>query len=251
MSNSNQSVKRGALILKTLSEHGSLGMTEIARRLDLPKSITHRLLASLKAADLVRIEPGNHRYTLGYGLLQMTADWLARMDVRNLALPHLRHLRDQTHETVALNLRDGGNRVTVERLDTSFEVRFMIDIGRPLPLHVGAAGKAILAFLSHDEIDEVVARVDLSPRKAKRLLEDLDVVRRLGFSDTCGERVIGSRSISAPVFNHEGLAIASVSILSLQSRMQRREVNECRRCIKAAALEISSEMGVSPFSTVA
>jgi len=251
VSNGNQSVERGALILKTLSEHGSLGVTDIAQRLNLPKSITYRLLASLKAAELVRIESKNRRYSLGYGLLQLTADWLARIDVRNLAMPHLRHLRHETHETVALNLRDGDSRVTVERLDTSFEVRFVIDIGRPLPLHVGAAGKAILAFLPNDEIAEVVTRVDLSARKTKQLLEDLDNVRRLGYADTCGERVAGSRSISAPIFNYEGLAIASVSILSLQSRMQRREVNECRRRVKAAALEISSEMGASPLSTVA
>ncbi len=251
MSNGNQSVERGALILKTLSEHGSLGVTDIARRLNLPKSITYRLLASLKAADLVRIESQNRRYSLGYGLLQMSADWLARIDVRNFAMPHLRRLRRETHETVALNLRDGDSRVTIERLDTSFEVRFVIDIGRPLPLHVGAAGKAILAFLPSDEIAEVMSRAELSARKEKRLLEDLDNVRRLGFADTCGERVAGSRSISAPVFNYESLAIASVSILSLQSRMQRREVNACRRCVKAAALEISSAMGASPLSTVA
>jgi len=80
---------------------------------------------------------------------------------------------------------------------------------------------------------------------------NLDDVRRLGFSDTSGERVAGSRSISAPIFNHEGMVVASVSVLSLHSRMQRREVNECRRCVKATALEISSEMGAQPYSTVA
>ncbi len=251
MSDGNQSVERGALVLKTLAEHGSLGVTDIARRLDLPKSITYRLLASLKSANLVRVEGKNRLYSLGYGLLQMTADWLARIDVRNVALPHLRQLRHKTGETVALALRDADCRVSVERIDTSFEMRFVVDLGRPMPLYIGAAGKAILAYLPEGELSEVVARAELSARKAKQLLTDLEEVRRLGFADTCGERVAGSRSISAPVFNYEGLAVASVSVLSLQSRLQRREVNECRRCVKATALEISNEMGASQYSTVA
>jgi len=237
--------------LKTLSEHGSLGVTDIARRLDLPKSIAYRLLTSLKEADLVRVEAKSRRYALGYGFLQMAADWLAHIDVRNVALPHLKQLRHDTSETVALNLRDGDCRVTIERLDTSFEVRFVIDLGRPLPLHVGAAGKAILAFLPKNEIAEIVKRAELSTRQEKLLLDDLADIRRLGFSDTCGERVDGSRSISAPIFNHDGAVIASVSVLSLQSRMQRREVNECRRCVKATALAISTEMGANQYSTVA
>jgi len=127
----------------------------------------------------------------------------------------------------------------------------VIELGRPLPMHVGAAGKAILAFLPEDEIAGIVARAELSSPMEKKLMKDLADVRRLGVSDTCGERVAGSRSISAPIFNHEGAAIASVSVLTLQSRMQRREGNNCRRLVKITASEISSEMGFADYSRVA
>ena len=99
VSSGNQSVERGALILKTLAENGSLGVTDIAKRLDLPKSIAYRLLTSLKEADLVRVEAKSRRYTLGYGLLQMAANWLAHIDVRNVAMPHLKQLRRDTHQS--------------------------------------------------------------------------------------------------------------------------------------------------------
>jgi IclR family acetate operon transcriptional repressor len=95
----NQSVDRAALILKTLSRHGALGVTEITRLVGLPKSITYRLLSSLKGADLVRVEPDRRRYMLGYGLLQITAKLLSGIEVRDLALPMLRQLRHETHET--------------------------------------------------------------------------------------------------------------------------------------------------------
>lgn len=251
VSSGNQSVERASLILKTLSEHGSLGVTDIARRVGLPKSITYRLLVSLRAADFVRADPKSRRYALGYGLLQMTSDWLSRIEVRSVAMPYLKQLRHDTGETVALNVRDGDCRVSVERLDTSFEVRFVIDLGRRLPMHIGAAGKAILAFLPDSEIAEIMTRAKLPARQERQLKKDLEEIRRLGFSDTCGERVPGSRSISAPIFNHEGMAIASVSILSLESRLHQREVKECRRRVKIAAMDISNEMGSSRYSSVA
>lgn len=247
----NQSVERGALILKALSEHGSLGVTEMAQRVGLAKSITYRLLTSLKDADLVRVEPKTRRYALGYGLLKMAADWLGHVEVRNVALPYLRQLRHETGETVALNLREGDQHVTIERLDTSFEVRFVVDLGRPGPMHIGAAGKAILAYLPKGEIAEIVARAGLSARQEKKLLKDLKEVQGRGFANTSGERVAGSRSVSAPIVNGQGVAIASISILSLQSRMQQRQAKECGRLVKAAAAEISAELGAARYSNVA
>lgn len=251
MKSGNQSVDRAALILKTLSLHGALGVTEIARLVGLPKSIAYRLLSSLKGAELVRVEPDRRRYMLGYGLLQITAKLLSGIEVRDLALPMLRQLRHETHETVALNVRDGDQRVTVERLDTSYEVRFVIDLGRPQPLHIGAAGKAILAFLCDDEIKEIVERSALSAKRMQVLMRDLAEIKTLGLSDTCGERVAGSRSISAPILNHDGVAIASVSVLSLESRMKRKEATEFGRLVRATAGDISRQMGAAGFSRAA
>ena len=173
--------------------------------------------------------------------------------MRDVALPTLRQLRHETGETVALNVRDGDCRVTVtvERLDTSFEVRFVIDLWRLLPLHIGAAGKAILAFLPDEEIEEIVKRTSLSAKRMQLLLKDLAEIQNLGLSDTCGERVAGSRSISAPILNHESVAIASVSVLSLEFRVQGKKVNELRRLVKSAARDISSEMGWAGVSHVA
>jgi DNA-binding IclR family transcriptional regulator len=239
------------MVLKTLSERGNMGVTDIGRHLQLPKSIVYRLLASLLAADLVRVEKTSRRYALGSGLLRMTAGWLGQIDVRSAAMPYLRELRQDTNETVALNIRERDQVVTIERLDTSFEVRFVIDLCRPFPLYLGAAGKAILAFLPIDEINQIMSWEELTAKDEKRVREDLERIRQQGFADTCGERVAGSRSISAPILDHEGLALASVSILSLESRMQADEVIECGRLIKAVSQKISNEMGFSARQSAA
>jgi DNA-binding IclR family transcriptional regulator len=245
-SESVQSVARAAEVLKVLAQGGwGMGVSEIARTVGLGKSTTHRLLSSLMQAEFVRMEPKSHRYTLGAGLLQLTAAWFSEIKVRAVALPHLRSLRATTEETVSLSVRDGNSRVAIERLDTSHEVRFVVDLGRPLPLHIGAAGKAILAFLPAPEIHEILQTADLDRPTTKRVLKELKDVRRAGTAYSCGERVAGSRSVSAPIFSSEGATIASVSILSMDSRLDEMNVPEFRSLAREAAKNISTDFGWS------
>lgn len=245
-SESVQSVARAAEVLKVLSQGGwGMGVSEIAQTAGLGKSTTHRLLSSLIEAEFVRMEPKSHRYTLGSGLLQLTTTWFSEMKVRTVALPHLRTLRNTTKETVSLNIRDGDSRVAIERLDTSHEVRFVVDLGRPLPLHVGAAGKAILAFLPKSEVSAILETADLDQLTTNRTLKELKKIRQAGTAYSCGERVPGSRSVSAPVFSPEGAAIASVSILSLESRLDEMNLAAYRKLAGNTAKDISADFGWS------
>jgi DNA-binding IclR family transcriptional regulator len=246
MSESNQSVERAARILKTLSERdGPKGLTGIARQVGLGKSTTHRILSSLCGVGLARVDPVTRQYSLGYGLLQMTAGWLNGVEVRTAAIPVLRTLRQKTGETVSLNVRDADQRVPLERLDTAREIRYVVDLGRPQPLHVGAGGKAILAFLPEKEIGELLEGTDLGATRIKRLMKELAEIRRAGSSITKGEQVPGACSISAPVFNHQGEAVASLSILCLESTLQAKTEMEFGRLVRDAAAKVSQELSGS------
>lgn len=246
MPESIQSVERAARILKTLSDGDTrMGLTEIARRVCLGKSTTHRILSSLCGAGLARGDAKTRQYSLGYGLLQLTASWLNGIEVRAAAIPVLRVLRQKTGETVSLNVRDADQRIPLERLDTSREIRYVVDLGRPQPLHLGAGGKAILAFLPEAEIHELLEMTDLSAAKIKRLVKELENIRRIGSSISKGEQVPGACSISAPVFDHEGTAVASLSILCLESTLQAKAEKEFGRLVREAAANVSRELGWS------
>ena len=239
-----QSVERAARVLQVLAEGGwAMGMTEIARATGLGKSTTHRLLASLTRADFVRVEPITRQYSLGRGLLQLTTTWLQGVEIRSVAVPHLRSLRHETRETVSLNVRDGDNRVAVERLDTAHEIRFVVELGQALPLHIGASGKAILAFLPETELSEVIARASIEARAASKLRDELAAIRRRGVACTSGERLAGTRSIAAPVFNADGAVVASVSILSLESRLQGVDEAPFQKMAQDTAAKVSTELG--------
>lgn len=239
-----RSVDRAVCILQVLSESGmGLGVTEIAQLVGLEKSTTHRLLTALARSNLVRRDLSGRRYGIGYGVLQLATGWLNGIEIRTMALPHMRALREKTGETIALNLRDGAERVAVERLDTSQEVRFVVELWRPLPLHVGASGKAILAFLPDEQIRELMKQMGVGPRKTQALLEDLQAISQQGFAHTAGERVAGSRAVSAAVFDHHGLPVASISLLSLQARLSANKAHSFGRLVCRTARDISMELG--------
>jgi DNA-binding IclR family transcriptional regulator len=241
-----RALERAARVVEVLAQAGRpLGVTEVARIVGLQKSTTHRLLTALARVQLARGDAQTRRYTLGFRPLRWTAAWLDRLDVRTRALPHLRRLREKCQETVSLNLRDGGGRVAVERLETSHELRFVVDLGHPAPLHVGAGGKAILAFLPERERREILDAGAVRGRARGVLLRDLAEIRRAGSAVTRGERVPGSGSVSAPVFDHEARAIGSVSILSLAVRMPEDVVRSHRELVRETADAVSRELGWS------
>ena len=246
-----QSIERAARVLTALSEGGKLmGVTEVANKVNLGKSTVHRILVSLMQATLVRIDSTSRQYSLGYGLLQLTDGLLRGSEVSITALPYLRSLRQETGETVSLNIRDNGHRVVVERLDTSHEIRYVAEIGRPLPLHVGAGGKAILAFMDETEVLSTPGVAEMNKKQIQRLTKELKEIRAAGSAYTLGERLPGAGSISAPLFNHDGMAIASVNVLCLESRLKTKTVRDFRRLVQATGMDVSQELGWQAVGTL-
>jgi len=242
MSEQVQSIERAAQILQVLSGGGK-GLTEIAREVGLGKSTTHRILASLSTARMVRTDAKSRKYMLGLGLIELTSDWLNKSGIRVSALPYMQELRIKTGETVSLNIRDNDKRVAIERLDTPHELRFMIELGKSQPLHIGAGGKAILAFLEEAEINQLIELANYNSKEAKALTSQLEQIRAAGWAFSLGERVPGAGSISAPILNDGGYANASISILCLESRLQSGTIHEFGDLIREYAMKISYEMG--------
>lgn len=241
-----QSIGRAARVLTTLSDADNpMGVTEIAGVVNLGKSTVHRILTSLMQANFVRMDPDSRQYSLGYGLLQLTAGLMRGSEVAITALPFLRDLRRATEETVSLNVRDHEHRTVVERLDTLHEIRYVAEIGRPLPLYVGAGGKAILAFMDDAEVRRIQALAKMSPKQIQRLDKELAEIRAAGSAYTLGERLPGAGSISAPVFKHDNKVIASVNVLCLESRLTANTVRNFRELVRKAGKDISQALGWS------
>ena len=146
-----QSVERGLAILSSFdAERPLMGVSELARELDLNRSTAHRYISTLAHLGYLTQAPVTKRYRLGPKVLDLGFAAINSMDVREIAAPHLRALSDETGCTVNLAILDGADVVYIERCRTARpgqrEIDLNLHVGSRLPAYCTALGKAIVAF---------------------------------------------------------------------------------------------------------
>jgi DNA-binding IclR family transcriptional regulator len=204
------------VLLAFLDTDSDLGVTEIARRLGLEKSRVHRFLVALKRKGFVVDNPRTRRYHLGFRVLELANALMRQVDLEQRATPLLRELRDRIGETAGLAVRVGHRRVHLLQVESLQEIRQSFPVGVPLPLHVGAAAKVLLAFLPDEErAAALAASLAAGPTvpdfQRAAFLAQLPQVHAQGWATSLGERVAGSRSIAAPVWGWRGDVFALVT----------------------------------------
>ena len=165
-----------------------LGVSELSRALGLNKATAHRLLTTLKRRDLVSQDPVTRRYRLGMKLWELgsraTADfsWIDRVH------PYLERLTAEMGETTHMAILEGAEILYVDKVETSRSLRMPSQVGRRLPAHCTALGKAMLAYLTDDVLDWVISRRPLMRATAKtindpsRLRTELELIRGHGYA---------------------------------------------------------------------
>lgn len=233
-----------------LFTHGpaAVGVSEIARQLDLSKAVVHRILQSLASRSFVVADPVTREYRLGASAVALGARALRDLDLRRVARPVLRQLRDETGETTTLSELVDGSRVYLDQFESKQAIKMTVELGRPYPLHAGASSRAILAFLPADAVQRVLdsglpALTAQTLRSPSELRHGLDAVRRLGYATSLGERQPGAGSVAAPVFNIEGEVVGSLSVCGPISRFGPDIMDRYGPMVVAAAAEVSRSLG--------
>ena len=174
-----------------------LGVSEIARQLRLSKAVVFRILRSLASRHLVELDEETRTYQLGPASAALGARALRSLDLRQIALPVLRRLQEQTGETATLSVLVGEARVYLDQVPSLKEIKMTVEIGRSFPLHAGASSRSILAFAAPSLRESILN----SPLKAltpltivdRATLEiELEMVRRAGVAISRGERQVGA-----------------------------------------------------------
>lgn len=232
--------KVGSLV-SALATRGEMSAAALAGEVQEPVSSTYRLLANLSRAGWVT--PGSRRgsYRLGLFFMRVGGQLEDSLDIRERALPALQKLLGDTGQTAYLCVRDGLRAVCIERLDGG-DVRSMaLALGASLPLIIGGAPKAILAFLPRGEYEPVrdasleAARREGRPRDAADVDRAVAGIRRDGLSVSDGDVTVGVAALGAPVFNHRGELAGAVSVSGvrahiLDGRARDRATEAVRRC---------------------
>ncbi|MBX5451059.1 MAG: IclR family transcriptional regulator [Thermogemmatispora sp.] len=224
---------------------------EIAERTGLPLPTVYRLAQALAEHGLLMKE--GSRFRLGLTLLRLGLLVAESMDVRRQALPHLTWLNSQTEENAELHIRQQETRVVIEVVRSPHNLRPFADIGAPLPLHRGAAGKVLLAWLaeeerralaraSHERFDREQVRGERSWDEGAFLAE-LEQVRRQGWAYSEGERVSGVAGLAAPIFDRRGQVAAALTLVAPAARLGPQQRERAIPLVCEAARRASYDMG--------
>lgn len=240
-------LERMFMILDCFSiESPLLSISDIHQRTGLNKSTIYRILASLCNHGYMMQDEASQQYRLGFKFFDLGAVFLNQLDIRRIAIPIMRELREKTGETVNLNVEDKGERVCIELLESPHEIRNFVQIGQRNELYLGASGKVLLAFMDDEEkkagVFEAAAKhgVDL-----RRLREDLTLIRKQGYCVSWGERAAGSWAVSAPVYDQRGKVIAGLTVSGPQMRMTQERLPGIVRVVVEGAQTLSERMGYS------
>jgi DNA-binding IclR family transcriptional regulator len=245
-----QSVDRAIRIMKALGGGtGRLGVSELSSRLGLAKGTVHGLLRTLQAHGLVEQHVDSDKYQLGPELLNLSNRYLDLNELRSRALAWSELLALRTQEAVRVTVLHGRGALVVHhvfRPDSSLQI---LEVGSVLPLHATALGKAAIAYLEDETVEELLAD-DLSRLTGHTLTgaaavrRELEFVRTRGFTRGREEAILGEGGLAAAIFARTGESVGAIGIAGPRARILRggREPVLATHVIEAAR-GVSRDLG--------
>lgn len=226
-------------------EHPRLTAAQVRRATGIPASTAHRLLHNLVEHGF--LDRVGDDYAIGARMAYWAGPAARTRDLGELLSPQLTALRDATGETACFFRPEGLARVCVGVAETRHGLKRDMYVGRIQPLHVGSAGRVILAW--SDELLEQVAGAPLEALTASTITdaESLrDVVaatRAQGFAITTGERVEAASGLSAPVFDAHAQLVGALTVMGPTLRLTREACEALVDDVVAAADRVTAALG--------
>lgn len=216
-----------------------------------PKATVGRILSVLAENQYAQKDPESGRYSLGWRIVQLSSCMLNSVQLRMKAKPHLLSLMERTGETVNLGILHEGHVLYVDRVNSVKTVRLYSVVGKTIPAHCSAMGKAILAFSSESVLENVLQRHGL-PARTRNTVTDLRVlrqqlgrVRETGIALDSEEHQEGVLCVGAPVFDHSGQVVGAISVSAPTTRLEGPTLQSVVSYVKSTAREVSCELGQS------
>ncbi|MFZ2176889.1 MAG: IclR family transcriptional regulator [Rhodococcus sp. (in: high G+C Gram-positive bacteria)] len=236
------------ILLLFVDGEESLGVSKIARDLELSKAVVHRVLTSFVDRGLLVAGGAERGYSLGPAAAALGARALRTSPIREVARPVLEDIARLTDETATLSAMVGGGRVYLDQIESQREIKMTVELGRRFPLHSGSSGRCILAFLPPEEIEEVLAQE--LPALTSHTITDPTVlgemlmqIRRAGYSQSAGERQEDAASMAAPIFDLDGKVVGALSVCGPAHRMTETFCQSHTAMIIAASDRVSRALG--------
>ncbi|MBZ5527647.1 MAG: IclR family transcriptional regulator [Acidobacteriia bacterium] len=250
-SGASKSLQKAIRILLHMGQNGpELRISEIAASLRLNKTTVYRLLGAMEKFDLIQRDPEGEKYRLGLKLHDLGTKALKARTLQSEARRFLADLARVSNEAVSLAVPGSSGVVCVERFDSpGARITVRTPVGSLFPAHCTAAGKAVLAYLSEQDVSEIVQRNGMQRYTAgthariEELKNDLRRVRQRGYALDEQELERGLNGVAAPIILQDAHVVGAVGISGPTQRFQGRELGEKIDLVRETARKIAANLG--------
>ena len=245
-----QSLTRGFSILEALAKSGGgLTLTELAQRVQLPPSTTHRLLSTLEKMGYVYQAGDLGLWYIGLQAFTVGTTFLANRDFVAQSHASMHRLMEQAGETANLAILDGTEAVFIAQVQCHEMMRTLVKLGSRVPLHASGVGKALFAALPDEQIDAI-----LKVRGLPRITENtivvpetmwaaLRVIRQRGYSFDDEEHARSTRCVGAAIYDEHAEPLGAISIAGPSARLADERIRQLGPIVAHIAEELTRHLG--------
>lgn len=232
-----------AKVLASEASENSLSISELSAKCNLPLSTLHRILKAMIKEGMIEQDDQTKQYRLGTIWMELGLQVYDTMDYISKIRPELERLAREVEESVYLSKPAGLDTIIIERIDSAANpIRIYDQLGIRIPMHIGAANKAILATMPVSQSKEIIEQ--LIPHEEIADLEaQLEQIRLQGFAISHGERTAGTSSIAVSILNGFNEVVGAVSIGFVSFNVTAEQINTLTERLMETGKRVSMKLG--------
>jgi DNA-binding IclR family transcriptional regulator len=246
------SVKKAFAILSTVSSSkDGMGVSDLAKKLNMPKSTVHGMTSTLEELGTVLRDPLSKKYKLGFTLLEIGRSAYSRIDLQTSARPVTEELMERTQTSVFLGILNWGQVTILDVVESRQGLNITAPVGSTIPLFAGAVGKVFLAAMPEDQTTKIIKSKGL-PRFTDNSIVDRDLyfselnqVRQKGYAIDDEEYILGVRAVASPLMGLGQLRSAIWAVgfkASLDEKKMQTLAAETQKAAKAISRRIQDQL---------
>lgn len=245
-----KSLDRALNILEKLVDiNEPLGITEISQYTGYHKSTVYRLIDTLCYRGYLTQDFETGKYKVGMKLFEIGSEVFNNLDLRSQVKPYLKEIEEKTAETVHLGVLDSTKMVYIDKVESRRTIRMSSKIGSRTYAHSTGLGKAILAYLAEDEVEQIIEEEGLPKftentiTNKEELINELEEIRKKGFAIDEEENETGIICVAAPIFDYNDNIVAAISISGPANRMTNNKIIKIKDIAREYSKLISRALG--------
>lgn len=247
---SSTTLTKSMMLMEVLADAGSpMGLSELVRKVDLPKSTCHRILSILVNERLVQFEQRSRTYGIGFRFMSLAFQTWQNLDLRRAATEDMQRLGKFAGENIHLAVPDGNEIVFIDRVESHEILRHRSAIGNRASIHCTALGKAMVASMSAERRDAIVSSLSFEQVADKTITDpaqfdrEIADIQRTGYAIAIREHQSDVCAVAASIRDFRGGIVGAISISAPVFRADRKKLVGWAPAVMEAAKRISQNLG--------